>query len=196
MTEAKSKCELIRDEMSDMIIDAAASIVKSMGAEALTVRAILKRLNITNRVFYNRFRNIGEVLAIVYKSTALKVRESVFSQVEGKSREEFFEYINEILVNVLLISYDTQKGLTQYLFDSDSIAESNYEWWEREITHIVEYGKLHNYIKDVDSDKLSYAIWCFCRGYKADALRRGIPKERAAEDFKYSFSFLLDGIKK
>ena len=196
MTEMKSHSKLIRDEMSEKIIEAAGNIVTSAGAGALTVREILKHLGITNRVFYNRFRNVGEVLSIVYKNTALKVRESVSAQVEGKSKEEFFEYINDILANVLIISYDTKKSFTQYVFDSDSITESNYEWWVREIKHIIEYGKAQNYIKDVDSDALSYAIWCFCRGYNADAVGRGVPKERAVADFKYSFSLLLDGIKK
>ena len=124
------------------------------------------------------------------------MRESVSAKVEGKSKEDFFEYINDILANVLIISYDTKKSFTQYVFDSDSISQSNYEWWLCEIKHIVEYGKVQGYIKDVDSDVLSYAIWCFCRGYNADAVGRKIPKEKAVENFKYSFSLLFEGIKK
>ena len=60
-----SKSEMIRDEMSERIIEVAHVIVQNGGVSALTVREILKRLNITNRVFYNRFHNIGEVLAPV-----------------------------------------------------------------------------------------------------------------------------------
>lgn len=187
---------MIRDEMSERIVEAAQAIVTAGGAGALTVREILKRLNITNRVFYNRFHNIGEVLSIVYKNTALKVRESISANVDGKNREEFFEYVNEILTNVLNISYDAKKGINQYIFDSDSITQSNFEWWHREIKKMIEYGKSKDYIKDVDSDALSYAIWCFCRGYNADAVGRNLPREKAVENFKYSFSLLLDGIKK
>ena len=196
ITDIKTKNEMIRDEMSERIVEAAQAIVTAGGAGALTVREILKRLNITNRVFYNRFHNIGEVLSIVYKNTALKVRESISANVDGKNREEFFEYVNEILTNVLNISYDAKKGINQYIFDSDSITQSNFEWWHREIKKMIEYGKSKDYIKDVDSDALSYAIWCFCRGYNADAVGRNLPREKAVENFKYSFSLLLDGIKK
>jgi len=100
------KTQLIRDEMSERIVLAAQSIVERAGAGELTVREILKNLNITNRVFYNRFHNIAEVLAIVYKNTALRVRESITANVEGKSKEEFFEHVNDVLTNVLTISYD------------------------------------------------------------------------------------------
>ncbi len=182
--------------MSERIIEAANSIVTSAGAGALTVSGILKRLNITNRVFYNRFHNVGEVLAIIYKNTALKVRESLSANVDGKTKEEFFDYINEILSSVLIISYDMKKSFAQYVFDSDSISQSNYEWWIREIKRIIEYGKEQDYIKDVDSDALSYSIWCFCRGYSADAVGRNLPQKKAVDNFRYSFSFLLEGIKK
>ena len=196
MTEMKAPPTMIRDEMSERIIDAAQSIVTCAGAGALTVREILKRLNITNRVFYNRFHNIGEVLAIVYRNTVLKVRESISANVEGKDKDEFFEYVNEILTSLLTISYDTKKQFNQYVFDIDSINRSNFEWWFGEIKKLIEYAKSQNFIKDVDTDVMSYSIWCFCRGYNADAVGRNVPREIAIKNFKYSFSVLLDGMKK
>ena len=189
------KTQLIRDEMSERIVLAAQSIVERAGAGELTVREILKNLNITNRVFYNRFHNIGEVLAIVYRNTALRVRESITANVEGMSKEEFFEHVNDVLTNVLTISYDTKKGINQYVFDSDSITRTNFEWWRKEISKMIDYAKSREYIKNVDSDAMSYAIWCFCRGYNADAISRGVPMEEAIANFKYSFSILLDGMK-
>ncbi len=186
---------MIRDEMSERIVDAAQSIVERAGSGALTVREILKALNITNRVFYNRFHNIGEVLSIVYKNTALRVRESITANVEGKSREEFFEHVNGVLTNVLTISYDAKKGINQYIFDNDSITRANFEWWREEIKKMIDYAKSRGYIKNVDSNAMSYAIWCFCRGYNADAVGRGMPRDEAIENFKYSFSVLLDGMK-
>ena len=51
------------------------------------------------------------------------------------------------------------------------------------------------YVKQLDSKILSYSIWCFVRGYNADAVGRNLPREEAVEIFKYSFSFLLEGIK-
>ena len=64
------------------------------------------------------------------------------------------------------------------------------------IKKLIDYAKSHGLIKDVDSDVMSYAIWCFCRGYNADSVGRGLPKEEAVKNFKYSFGFLLDGLKK
>ena len=50
-------------------------------------------------------------------------------------------------------------------------------------------------IKNVDAEGLSYAIWCFCRGYNADAVSRNLPKDETIENFKYCFRFFLDGLK-
>ena len=61
---AEKEENLICDEMSEKIIDAAQSIASAEGIHEINVRKILKKLNITNRVFYNRFHNIGEVLNI------------------------------------------------------------------------------------------------------------------------------------
>ena len=52
----------IRDEMSEKIIEVAEQLATTEGAGTLTVRKILQTMDITNRVFYNRFRNIEEVL--------------------------------------------------------------------------------------------------------------------------------------
>ena len=195
MTETKTGGALIRDEMSERIIETAKSIAMSAGAQALTVRTILKRLGITNRVFYNRFHNINEVLGIVYNNTVVKVRESLSANVEGKSKEEFFDYINDVISNVLLLSYNERNRFTQYVFENDSVSQTNCRWWTSEIKKLIEYAKARGYIKDVDSDVLSYSIWCFCRGYTADAVGRDVPREKALADFKYSFGYFLDGMK-
>ena len=68
---------LIVDEMSDKIINTAERIVMSCGANNLTVRKVLQELNITNRVFYNRFHNINHVLEIVYKTQSLKCEKAL-----------------------------------------------------------------------------------------------------------------------
>ena len=83
----------------------------------------------------------------------------------------------------------------QYIFEEDSLGELNRTWWTGEIKKLIIYAKAHKLIKEVDEDTLAYSIWCFCRGYNADAVARGLPREKAIEDFKYSFSFLLDGLK-
>lgn len=185
---------LIVDEMSDKIIDVAKRIVTENGTNSLTVRKILQELNITNRVFYNRFRNIDHVLEIIYKSTILKMRQSIGEEIDGA--KDFFEYVTDIVEKTLLMSYDTKMQFNQYVFESDSVSNSNYEWWTAEIKKLLDYAMKKEYIKKVDSDVLSYSLWCFCRGYNADAVGRKMPKDEAVKNFRYSFGFILEGLKK
>ena len=56
-------------------------------------------------------------------------------------------------------------------------------------------AKEKKYIKEIDSDAMSYAIWCFCRGYNADAVGRNLPVDVAVRNFRYSFGVLLDGMR-
>ncbi|MBP3333355.1 MAG: TetR/AcrR family transcriptional regulator [Clostridia bacterium] len=189
-----AKSELITDAMSEKIIETAEKIATTDGASTLTVRRILKELGITNRVFYNRFHNVDEVLKIAYRNTVQKVRESVI--VELDSQKDFFESVTDLVATSLIVSYDTKMKFNQYIFENDSLSQSNYEWWVSEIKKLIDYAKVKGYIKDVDSDIMSYSIWCFCRGYNADAVGRNLPKEDAVKNFRYSFSLLLEGMKK
>ena len=185
---------LIYDEMSERIIKAAEDMVTESGAHSITVRKILLKLGITNRVFYNRFHNIGEVLEIVYKDTVLKIRESLTLAFDDE--KDFFENVIDVVANSLIASYEAKQQFNQYVFESDSASQSNFEWWKSEIKKLIDYAKERNYIKDVDSEIMSYSIWCFCRGYNADAVGRKLPRDEAVNNFKYSFSILLEGMKK
>ena len=102
----------------------------------------------------------------------------------------------DVVVNSLLVSYDVKMQFNHYVFTNDSISRGNYEWWTAQIKALIDYAKEQGLIRDVDSDVLSYSIWCFCRGYNADAVGRRLPKEEAVKNFRYSFSFLLEGMKK
>ena len=190
---AQADIELIIDEMSQKIIETAENLVLTHGAHMLTVRQILKEMEITNRVFYNRFHNIEEVLDIVYKNISMKVRQSIMREFD--TSQDFFEYVKDVVVSSLEISYDTKMHFTQYIFESDSNSSGNFEWWVAEIKKLIDYAKEQRYIRDVDSDVMSYAIWCFCRGYNADAVGRNLPKEEAVRNFRYSFGILLDGMR-
>lgn len=185
---------LIQDEMSDRIIDTARQIAITQGTENINVRRILQTLGITNRVFYNRFHNIDEVLKIVYLDTVLKMRESIAEDFDPEG--DFFQQVTDIVAKTLVMSYDVKMNLNYYVFENDSISCQNYEWWKSEIARLIEFGKVKGVLKDVETEKMSYAIWCFIRGYNADAIGRKLPKEQAVEDFKYSFGILLDGMKK
>ena len=185
--------ELIKDEMSDKIISAAERIATSSGPEALTVRKILQSLAITNRVFYNRFHNISEVLDIVYQKTIQKIRDTIPTEFDPD--KDFFEQVIDFVANTLVISYRAKNHFNYYVFENDSVSDYNYRWWMQKIREIIEYAKAQKYIKNVDSEVMSYSIWCFCRGYNADAVGRGVPMHEAIKNFKYSFAFLLEGLK-
>ena len=189
----ETTANLIQDEMSQKIIDAVEEIAMEGGAATLTVTQILRKLDISNRVFYNRFPNIETVLDIVYRNTIVKIRSALESPID--IMEDFFEYVKDVVSRSLLVSYDVKMKFNQYIFEEDSLGELNRTWWTDEIKKLIIFAKEHKLIKDVDEETLAYSIWCFCRGYNADAVARGLPKEKAVADFKYSFSFLLEGLK-
>ena len=186
--------KLIYDEVSEQIIDAAEILTISEGIHNINVRKILKHLGITNRVFYNRFHNIEEVLDIITERSILKVRESLnFHFDENKN---FFEQIMDEVEKTLIISYETRKSFAHYVFENDSVTDSNYQWWVDEIKKILDYAIVKGYIKKVDTDKTSYAIWCFIRGFNTDAIGRKLTLDEALERYRYGFKFILDGLKK
>jgi len=95
----------IRDEMSDKIIETAEHLATTEGANTLTVRKILQTMDITNRVFYNRFHNIEEVLEIIYRNMVMKIRASVTPE-QTDSAQDFFEHVIEVVTRSLIMSYE------------------------------------------------------------------------------------------
>ena len=184
----------IRDEMAEKIIETAEHLATTEGANTLTVRKILQTLNITNRVFYNRFHNIEEVLEIIYRNMIVKIRASITPE-QTDSAADFFEHVIDVVTRSLIMSYENKMAFNQYIFENDSHSQSNYAWWHTEIKKLIDYAKEKKYIKEIDSDAMSYAIWCFCRGYNADAVGRQLPMELAVKNFRYSFGVLLDGMR-
>ena len=185
-----STVERIKDKMCEKIIDTAEEIVTSEGE--VTVRKILKKLGVSNRVFYNRFQNIEEVLDVVYTRTVVRVRESIEPKYDGVG--DFFEFVTKAVENTLVLSYEIKQKFNHYVFASDSITKSNYEWYMKRINELFLYAKEHHLIHDdIDAETMSYAIWCFCRGYNADAVNR-MEKEEALEKFRYSFSLLMKSL--
>ena len=184
---------LIFDAMSETIIATAAKMATEHGAESVNVRMILQELEITNRVFYNRFHNVAEVLKIVYERLVLQIRQSLVSKFDPNG--DFFTQVIDIVANTLTMSYKLKMKMNAYVFHSDSNGVENFLWWKNEIVRLIEYGKESGQLKDVDSEVLSYAIWCFIRGYNADAVCRKLPLETAVTNFKYAFGILLDGMR-
>ena len=184
----------IRDEMAEKIFETAEHLATTEGANTLTVRKILQTLNITNRVFYNRFHNIEEVLEIIYRNMIVKIRASITPE-HTDSAADFFEHVIDVVTRSLIMSYENKMAFNQYIFENDSHSQSNYAWWHTEIKKLIDYAKEKKYIKEIDSDAMSYAIWCFCRGYNADAVGRNLPVDVAVRNFRYSFGVLLDGMR-
>ncbi|MBR5308360.1 MAG: TetR/AcrR family transcriptional regulator [Clostridia bacterium] len=184
---------LISDSVSEQIIRITEELATKDGAHTVTVRRILEKLGTTNRVFYNRFHNVDEVLQIVYKNAVLKMHESV--ETEYDISKDFFEYVIDVATSVLVKTYEIKMQFSQYMFEHDSLTDFNREWWTKKIHDILDFGTSHNLIKKVDYDTISYAAWCFCRGFNADALSRKIPIEEAVVYFKAGFGCFLDGLR-
>lgn len=185
--------KFIYDEVSEQIIDATEKLTVSEGAHSINVRKILNHLGITNRVFYNRFRNIDEVLDIISERSVLKVRKSLNFHFDETL--DFFEQIMDEVEKTLIISYETRMNFAHYVFENDSVTDSNYQWWIEEIKKILNYAIDKGYIKKVDTDMTSYAIWCFVRGFNTDAIGRKLSLEEALKRYRYGFQFILDGLK-
>ena len=183
----------IHDAMSKKIVAAARELATEVGAEKLTVRSILNALSITGRVFYNRFSDVDEVLEIAYRETAKTIRESICVPLDPKG--DFFEQVSEIVAGTLRLSYEHKKSFSRYIFGCDSASDENFLWWKEKILSLIAFGKEIGALGDVDGEITSYAVWCFIRGYNADAIERGIPMEKAVSDFKYSFRILLEGMR-
>ncbi|MBQ8540395.1 MAG: TetR/AcrR family transcriptional regulator [Clostridia bacterium] len=185
---------LIYDSISEEIIALAERIATESGTKDINVRRIIKELNVTNRVFYNRFHNIDEVLEIVYTRAAQNMHESFSSTKDINT--DFFGYVTDVCVNVLLNTYDIKNRFSQYMFEFDSYTASNFAWWKDKIEQLIDFGKKEGKIKDVDSNMLSYSLWCFLRGFNADAVNRGLSKDEAIKKLTFGLSCLFEGIKK
>ena len=185
--------ELIYDDMSEKIIQTAQELAKQYGAKTLTVRRLLLELGVTNRVFYNRYHNIDEVLEIVYKRAVSQMHDSLKSEYDAQ--KNLFEYAMDVALKVLINTYDIKMQFSGYMFEHDSFTESNWKWWCEELEKIIAGAVENKIIKPVDPKMLSYTFWCFCRGFNADAVARKLSKEEATERFKFGFGCLLEGIK-
>ena len=103
----KKETALICDEMSDEIIEVTTRLVKETGAQGVNVRTILKELDISNRVFYNRFHNIDEVLQTVYLNLISQLKNNVSLNVPKNI--DFWDYTMELAIRCLTDTYEILK---------------------------------------------------------------------------------------
>lgn len=186
---------LIYDEISERIIASARDLARIKNTGKITVRDILHDLNMTNRVFYNRFHNIDEVLEILYAESVQTVRQSLSIPLQEDT--DFFSHVQAVAQRTLVLSYESRQHYSQFIFDADSATNDIFRWWTQEIRKLihsgVELGKLR---RDLDEEAVSYAIWCFIRGFNADAIARNVPMEDALNQFRIGFGCFLRGIRK
>lgn len=190
---AYSRGNKLDDEISREIIDIATKIVYSDGAENITVRKILSELGATNRVFYNRFQNIEDVLKKVLENSVMKMRECMMKRYDEST--DFYEYLMELAVSVLKKTYETKMRFSNYAFNHDSLTDTNRMWWIERMKGILDYGIEKGYIKKMDAKELGYSVWCFCRGFNADAVSRNMTIEEAVRSFKLGFGCFIEGMK-
>ena len=184
--------ERIHDDISDQIVEIVARIVAEEGAHKVTVRKITDELGVTNRVFYNRFSNIDEVLRIVYRNAVVQMHENIKPDFHDK--EGFEQFCMDTAVNVLMQTYDVKMQFRRYVFEHDSLTEENRVLWYDKIKKYYQFALEQGFAKPVDADALCYAIWCFCRGYYADSVSRQLSREEAVRYFTFCFTCLLHGV--
>ena len=88
----------LQDKISQDIIDCVGKMVYKEGSTGISVRSVLKELNITNRVFYNRFKNIDEVLLIISQKIVKEMRQSILTPYDEK--HNYHQYIISIATKV------------------------------------------------------------------------------------------------
>ena len=184
--------EKIQDALSEKIVQIVARLAAEEGAHKVTAKKVINELGTANRVFYNRFANIDEVLQIVYRNAVVEMRENI--KPEFHDRASFEQFCIDTAVDVLMQTYDVKMQFRRYVFEHDSLTEENRIWWYDKIKKYYAYALEQGFAKPVDADALCYAIWCFCRGYYADAVSRQLSREEAVRYFTFGFTCLLNGV--
>lgn len=182
----------LQDKISQEIIDCVGKMVYKEGTTGISVRSVLKELNITNRVFYNRFRNIDEVLLIISQKIVKEMRQSILTPYDEK--HNYHQYIISIATNVLIKTYEVKNNFSDYMFISDILNKVNKEWWVEHIVVILNYGVKNGFLKPVNTEDISYAIWCFCRGFNVDAIKGQLELKDALKIFTVAFTAFIDGL--
>ena len=75
--DAEKRSDKIQDGLSEQIVQIVARLAAEEGAHKVTAKQVINELGMTNRVFYNRFSNIDEVLRIVYRNAVVQMHENI-----------------------------------------------------------------------------------------------------------------------
>lgn len=184
----------IEDETTKRIIETATAIAQQDGMEKLSVKRILEEMNVSNRVFYNRFRNIEDVIEVMYHEFVGNLRGRI--ELEKLAEDDhYYETLLELAVSVVRKMYHDDIHFRMRLLSYETSKASNRSWWLEQIEAILKDGVKRGLLKPMNEQAVSYGIWCFCLGYHKEALGQQVSEEEAIAGFIESFSFLIEGMK-
>ena len=128
----------LEDETSKTIIATAAQIARREGMEELTVKRVLTELKVSNRVFYNRFRNIDDVIQVLYEDLVQEIRSSL-ERVQQPA-QSYPDYLLELAVAAVEKIYQNTLHFKQYLFSYQVANDTNRDWWLKKIQQLLRRG--------------------------------------------------------
>ena len=182
----------LEDETSKTIIATAAQIARREGMEELTVKRVLTELKVSNRVFYNRFRNIDDVIQVLYEDLVQEIRSSL-ERVQQPA-QSYPDYLLELAVAAVEKIYQNTLHFKQYLFSYQVANDTNRDWWLKKIQQLLRSGMEQGELKVNDPVKMSYGVWCFCLGFHRDAVGEELTEQEAMDAFREAFSCLIQGM--
>lgn len=190
---AYSKGIQLRDEISEKIIEYATHIAHEDGIGGISVKRIITDLGYTNRVFYNRFKNIDELLKAIYDNIVFEMRKCI--EVEYDPSSDYYEFLLDIATSVLKKTFENKLHFSQYMFEFDTYNAENRNWWIAKMKRIIDYGIEHKLIRQIDPTQICYSVWCFCRGYNASTIGSDLTIDEIISSFRLGFGCFIEGLK-
>lgn len=183
----------LEDETTKQIIAAATGIAQREGIEQLSVKGILAEMGVSNRVFYNRFRNIDDIIQILYNELVQEIRASLKSvREEGR---DYYSYLLELAVAVVRKIYQNNLHFRKHLLSYHASNDSNRNWWLTQIQTILQDGINRGLLRKMNITAVSYGVYCFCLGFHKEAVGEALEGEQAIGAFSQSFALLIEGMK-
>lgn len=184
----------IEDDTTKAIVKTAGIIAQREGLDQLSVKRILSEMKVSNRVFYNRFRNIEDLIEVMYHEFVGTLRGQINPQ-QLADTEHYYDKLLELAVGVVQKMYRNHIHFRLRLLSYETSKESNRNWWLEQIQKILEDGVSRGLLKPMNEQAVSYGVWCFCLGFHKDALGKNVSEEEAISAFRESFSYFIEGMK-
>ncbi len=184
----------IQDEITEKILSTAKEIAQTEGMEQLSVKRILAEMKVSNRVFYNRFCNIEDVIEILYERMVFSLRDILDPSLLTIT-ESYYKTLVALAVRVVECLYQNNIHFRVRLLSYEASKDSNRNWWITQIQAILRDGISRGLLKPMDDLSAARGIWCFCLGFNKEALGQNISEEEALISFHASFSILIEGMK-